>query len=141
MLASLLGPTTKIHLLRRVILTGLGGGSMVQRDTCLSSAKLQTSKEFGEGVKWLRGDVQAGIPEGEASWKIEGVINVQYALRIVVRPPGGLAHHIPSFQHEENVKITTDHWGTLERELASVGGIPMPALGLAKNLRHDMQTT
>ncbi|KAG6909834.1 hypothetical protein DXG01_015107 [Tephrocybe rancida] len=117
MLASLLGPTAQIHLSRQVTVSRNGGKANVQRDTCLSSAELRTLKEFREGVILLRGDIQAGTPGGEASWRLENVIEVQ---------------------HEEIVEITTDYWGTLERELASVGGTPMPALGLAKSLRRDI---
>ncbi|KAG6832719.1 hypothetical protein H0H92_012291 [Tricholoma furcatifolium] len=118
-LASLMVPA--IHLLRRVNLRGIGGGALVQRDTPLSSADFQTSKEFTEGVKLLRGDIRAGTAGGEASWQIEDIIQVQYVLRVVVRPPNGLRDHIPCFSHEEIVDLTTDHWGTLVREIASVG--------------------
>lgn len=36
----------------------------------------------------------------------------------------------PSFVYEHRVQLTTDIWGTAERELASLGGEPVPALGL-----------
>jgi hypothetical protein len=36
----------------------------------------------------------------------------------------------PTFIFEHPVQITTDIWGTRERELASLGGEPVPALGI-----------
>lgn len=100
----------------------------------------------------LRGVIQAGTAGGENSWEIEDVMGVQvispsvvclgsmrlqfdcaqYVLRAVLRPPGKLVDHIPTFSHEEILHITTDYWGTPDRELNSVGGTPTPALGLAK---------
>lgn len=63
-------------------------------------------------------------------------LDLQYVLRVTLRPPESLSGHIPSFQHEEILQIKTDHWGTLERELSSIG-TPTPALGLARMLRPD----
>ncbi|KAF5386881.1 hypothetical protein D9615_001685 [Tricholomella constricta] len=135
-LASLLAPTTQIHLFKRLIVRGKGGEEIV-RDTCISSAELRTSKKLTEGVRVFRGFIQAGAAGGEASWQIDNIIAVKYVLRAILRPPVGLVDYIPSFRHEEVLQIMTDYWGTLGRELISVGGLPTPALGLAKSLRRD----
>lgn len=39
--------------------------------------------------------------------------------------------HLPSWRQEMEVQLTTDLWGTLERELIATGGTPTPALALA----------
>lgn len=57
-------------------------------------------------------------------------------LRIILRPPINLIGSVPCFKHEEVVKITTDSWGILDRELSSMGGTPTPAIGLAANVRQ-----
>ncbi|KAF8078141.1 hypothetical protein FPV67DRAFT_1775426 [Lyophyllum atratum] len=136
-LASLLAPTAQIHLLKRLLVRVKGSEGLIQRDTCISTAELRTSKEFTEGVRMLRGFIQAGTGGEEASWQIEDVIEIQYVLRTILRPPDSLVDHIPSFRNEEVLQITTDYWGTLDRELSSVGGTPTPALGLARSLRRD----
>lgn len=121
-LASLLVPNTQIHLLKRLIVRAKRSQELIQRDTCISSAELCTSKEFAEGVRLLRGNIRAGTAGGEASWRVEDIIEVQYVLRAILRPPDGLIEYIPSFQHEEVLQIMTDYWGTLGRELSSLGG-------------------
>jgi hypothetical protein len=55
----------------------------------------------------------------------------QYILRTSIIPPKHLEDNCPSFEHDEMVQLTTDPWGTLERELIATGGLPMPALALA----------
>lgn len=62
------------------------------------------------------------------------MVSSQYILRVHIFPPNHVANHLPSFRHEEPLRITTDFWGTLDRELASTGGTPTPALGLASEL-------
>ncbi|RDB21347.1 hypothetical protein Hypma_011413 [Hypsizygus marmoreus] len=132
-LASLHLDNTQIHLLRRLVISRKGIDP-IYRDTCVSSAHLCTSKEYSEGTRLLRGTLQAGIAGGESSWVIDDLAGIQYVICAILRPPDNLLKHIPSFRHEEIVQITTDHWGTLDRELSSVWGTPTPALGLARSI-------
>jgi hypothetical protein len=39
--------------------------------------------------------------------------------------------NVPSWKIEMEVQLTTDLYGTFERELIATGGIPTPALALA----------
>jgi hypothetical protein len=41
-----------------------------------------------------------------------------------------MSDRVPKFLHEETIQLTTDQWGSIERELRAMGGIPTPALGL-----------
>ncbi|KAF9456137.1 hypothetical protein BDZ94DRAFT_1327182 [Collybia nuda] len=131
----LLMRNTRVQLLRRLRITKGALAETIQRDTVLSSSQVRHAKEYTEGVNILRGSIQAGSAGGESSWQIQGV-SVEYVLRATLRPPENLIGHIPSFRHEEILQIKTDHWGTLERELNSIG-TPAPALGLARRLRPD----
>lgn len=52
-------------------------------------------------------------------------------------PPAYLREQIPKFYHDEVASLTTDYWGSLERERAIMGGSLTPALGLAPELFHQ----
>ncbi|KAF8894413.1 hypothetical protein BD779DRAFT_1435077 [Infundibulicybe gibba] len=135
-LAKLLTRGTRIHLLKRVSLWRKGHTDPVHTDELISSAQLRYQKEYMEGITLLRGVIQAGTEGRENSWKIDDVAEVQYILRVNVLPSRGLLSHIPSFRHDQPLQLTTDYWGSLERELSATGGMPTPALGLTGDLRH-----
>lgn len=82
----------------------------------------------------LSGIIPAGTAGREYSWAMDGVVDVQYFVRALVCPPVIISRHVPSYFHEEKIEMTTDPWGTRERELIATGGVPAPALGLACNI-------
>ncbi|KAF9001943.1 hypothetical protein BDQ17DRAFT_1426228 [Cyathus striatus] len=135
--AHLLTHNIRIQLLRRMVVWRKGVLDGVQRDVLVSTASLRQAREYNEGITMLRGEIQAGDAGRECSWGLKDYAEVKYLLRIALRPPNPLSGHIPSFRHEEVLEITTDEWGTLERELSSTGGTPTPAVGLAINLRRS----
>ncbi|KAF4578585.1 hypothetical protein EYR36_000392 [Pleurotus pulmonarius] len=135
-LASMYSKNIRIVLLKRVQLWRKGITEPIIRDTTLASAHLRYYNEYSEGITLLRGSVRAGAEGKESSWCVKGIAETQYILRVMINPPTHLYGHLPSFKHDEKLQITTDSWGTLERELASTGGTPTPALGLASCLRN-----
>ncbi|KAJ3572804.1 hypothetical protein NP233_g2840 [Leucocoprinus birnbaumii] len=135
-LASLLTKNIRIHLLRRLNVWKKGAAEVIQRDSVLTSATLRYGREYQEGITFLRGEIRAGDQGKEVSWSLDAVAEVQYVLRVMLRPPTTLIGAIPCFKHEEVIQVTTDSWGILDRELSSMGGTPTPAIGLAANIRR-----
>jgi len=82
-----------------------------------------------EGTMYLSTELPAGHHGAECSWGILGHMVVEYVIRVIVRPPP-YANHLPTFKHDEVVQLCTDSYGTLARELLTMDGTPMPALGL-----------
>lgn len=52
----------------------------------------------------------------------------QYLIRVVVRPPSGTVDHIPSFEYEQPIEMTTDSYDSEERDILLFGSVPSPAL-------------
>ncbi|KAL0947343.1 hypothetical protein HGRIS_013461 [Hohenbuehelia grisea] len=137
-LAQLLARNIRIVLLKRTRLwrrtEKKKEADIVVRDSTIASAQMRYINEYSEGVTLLRGTIRAGAEGRESSWCVEGVAETQYILRVILHPPNHVTGHLPSFRNDEVLQITTDSWGTLERELTATGGTPTPALGLASNL-------
>lgn len=121
------------------------------REWAISNGKLRYQNEYNEGLTLLRGYIDAGEAGKESSWRLGDTAEVQvryacwrpcycpvfpsqYLLRVTVTPPKHIQGHIPDFKHEEIVDLTTDHWGALDRELNSTGGVPTPALGMVSRM-------
>ncbi|KAF5357553.1 hypothetical protein D9757_012361 [Collybiopsis confluens] len=104
----------------------------------LTTGYLETRSEYSEGVYVLRGWISAGELGRGCSWRVGQLARLQYFLRVETSPSqersggGALEKHLPSFVLEKEVEITTDCWETVDRELSSMGGLPTPALGLAR---------
>jgi hypothetical protein len=47
-----------------------------------------------------------------------------------------MSEKVPEFLHEETIQLTTDQWGSIDRELRAMGGVPTPALGLVSPAIH-----
>jgi len=45
---------------------------------------------------------------------------------------------VPSWKIEMDVQLTTDLWGSLDRELIATDGIPTPALALSGAMSRSM---
>ena len=83
-------------------------------------------------------------PDGQCSGKIKlrfrfprlsdcrlAAMIIKYMVRVTVQPPKSMICNVPSWKIEAGVQLTTDLWGTLDRDLIATGGIPTPALALA----------
>ncbi|KAF9255430.1 hypothetical protein L218DRAFT_991876 [Marasmius fiardii PR-910] len=98
----------------------------------LATSRPKLHSEYHEGVYMLRGCVGTGKAGTQCSWRLDNYAGVQYLLKLSITPPLPFVENLPSYSHEEVVELTTDHWGTLQMELTSMGGLPTPALGLSK---------
>jgi hypothetical protein len=143
-------------LLRRLNVWKKGSGEVLSYDTVLTSAKLKYAREYKEGITLLKGEIKAGDQGKEASWSLDSVAEVQvgfksrsssfasrvltivgqYIIRVMLKPPTNFIGSIPCFRLDEVLRVTTDSWGILDRELSSMGGTPTPAIGLAANIRR-----
>ncbi|KII88947.1 hypothetical protein PLICRDRAFT_53444 [Plicaturopsis crispa FD-325 SS-3] len=139
-LAKLLAPKIRVTLVKRTRVWRAGGVDILRvRNMPIASVdSWRVHESSDESVSRLQCELQAGSAGQENSWGIEGIVDTQYFIRVVLSPPCSVSGHVPSFRHEEPVKIMTDPWGHYERELLSTGGVPTPALGLAAPLR-DME--
>ena len=52
----------------------------------------------------------------------------QHYIRVLVHPPSNIADHVPRFEYEIGIELATDTWDSPEREVATIGGTPRPAL-------------
>jgi len=100
----------------------------------LTTGHLQTQSEYAEGVYLFRGWISAGELGRGCSWQVGQVARLQYFLEIEIDTPASMEEHLPTFRLEKEVEITTDCWETMNSELQSTGGVPTPALGLARCL-------
>lgn len=57
----------------------------------------------------------------------------QYLIRVSVRPPASTADHIPSFEYEQPIDLTTDAFDSPEHEMLVQGHAPVPAIGLLQH--------
>ncbi|KAK7036681.1 hypothetical protein VNI00_011346 [Paramarasmius palmivorus] len=111
----------------------------VKLENKVACGRPKYQSEYKEGVYILRGWVDAGEVGKESSWKLGGVASQQYVLRVSIHPPDHLLDNLPTFEHECAVEIMTDECDSLQRELHSMGGIPTPALGLARGLISESE--
>jgi len=120
-----------MELIKRTRLCRIGSDEVAVREISVGTADVRNIREPTDGITYLSGIIQAGKAGRESSWKVIGMADVQYIIRTVIKPPKTISCHLPSWQNEMEVKLTTDLWGTRERELIATGGTPTPALALA----------
>jgi hypothetical protein len=136
-LTGLLAPEFRLALLQRIRVSRNGEQSTL-RERKISAGEVQLVSHPAEGITVLSGIIPAGIGGQAYSWGMDGVIEIQYLVRAFVCPPSIVSGYVPSFFHEESIDISTDPWGTRERELVATGGVPAPALGLACNIEKRL---
>ncbi|KAF5373077.1 hypothetical protein D9758_001706 [Tetrapyrgos nigripes] len=107
----------------------------------ISDGHVKFKSEYSEGVCLYRGFIKTGDTGRECSWALWSAIKVQYILQVTVSAPSHLEDYLPDFELEEPIDLTTDTWETEDRELRSMGGIPVPALGLLKTFDDAMTDT
>lgn len=134
---ALLIPNVRIELIKRTRLSRLGGLEISQHaERVIGRADIENIKEvlgeaYGVTQTHLSGTIEAGHEGRESSWNVYAMVDVHYIVRIVVGPPRSMQANVASWKGEVEVRMVTDLWGTLERELIATGGTPMPALAQA----------
>jgi len=86
-------------------------------------------RDLEEGSRYLMMSLSTGQAGCESSWKVDGVVETSYLIRVIVRPPS-YAKNLPMFTVDAPVVLTTDLYGSLQHELLTMDGVPTPALGL-----------
>lgn len=129
LLSQILDENIYVTLVNKICLWSSANLNPISSERQISSGSVN-SRLDSQGKVFLRGSIQAGRAGKESSWRLEGVASMEYILRVHVTMPKHLLGKMPTFRHEAAITITTDEYGTLQRELKTMGGIPTPALGL-----------
>ena len=48
---------------------------------------------------------------------------------MAIKPPSAMEAHLPTYECEQLIEITTDAYESPEREVVELGGSPTPAIG------------
>ncbi|KAI0038644.1 hypothetical protein FA95DRAFT_1529052 [Auriscalpium vulgare] len=141
--AKLLTPSTEVRLLKRTLarVQGVSGTGVVNggRELIVATGVLIEADNSQEGVSVAYFDLQAGETGKEQSWRINGELEVAYFIRVSIRSSGGTTNYLPTFSHDELVQISTEPWGTRDREELQ-GGASAPAIGM-NNPRIELRPT
>ncbi|KIO21715.1 hypothetical protein M407DRAFT_28708 [Tulasnella calospora MUT 4182] len=82
-------------------------------------------------VRVSNGCIEGGKEQGEIAWSVDGMVEVNYALQVDIKPTLALNAAIPNFHHKEAIELTThsaedaDNWD---------GVLDGPALGIIGRL-------
>ncbi|KAK0446874.1 hypothetical protein EV421DRAFT_231379 [Armillaria borealis] len=129
LLSQVLDENIHVTLVNRASLWSSARAKPICSERQMASGSVNSRRE-SQGKVFLRGSIQAGCAGRESSWRLGGVASVEYILRVYVTVPKHLLGKMPAFRHETVITLTTDEYGTLQRELKTMGGVPTPALGL-----------
>ncbi|KAF9653179.1 hypothetical protein BDM02DRAFT_3183134 [Thelephora ganbajun] len=127
-----------IHLIRKAKIMSSSGG--ILQEIIVSKAGLRYTDNSTEGVSRSHWALQLGKTQRHVSWKVDGLAEVKYSVRVAFKPPPcSVIKQLPAFQHDEVVKLTSDPW--LDPTVAE-GSRHLPSLGLAPvGLTNDQLTT
>lgn len=105
------------------------------RYTLSTASRLDQLDDSDNSSRRLKFSVQAGVRGKECSWALEGVVSINYTIHVSSKYSMGLhfQRQLPQITYEESIQLTTDAYGVVERQLASTGGVSLPALGLLQN--------
>ncbi|KAI0781095.1 hypothetical protein BD413DRAFT_20835 [Trametes elegans] len=129
-LAKMLSYNAHLSLVKRQKAWISLGKQVSVREQQLARAEAYLADDSQEGTAYLRLELQAGEAGRECSWRVEDVVAVEHAIRLVIFPPEHVKH-LPVYRCEVPVTLTTDQYGTLQNELLALSGVPFPALGLS----------
>ncbi|KAK0463006.1 uncharacterized protein EV420DRAFT_1149552 [Desarmillaria tabescens] len=122
-----------VALVNRVSLWSSSGSSKpVSSEYQISSGSV-LRKDGSQSSLVFQGSIQAGCAGEENSWRLNGVVSVEYILRISVIAPRNLLGQLPTFHHDSVITLASDEYGTSWREMKESCGVPAPALGLWSN--------
>lgn len=133
------------------------------REALAGNGSITESKVVTDGIVHAKGVIPAGKAGCENSWAVSHVMDItvshiprseysvftaarlpqllQYYVRTIIEPPDTVSSHLPSWRNDTVVQITTAHYGTLENELISTGGVPSPAAAMAIAVRVPREYT
>ncbi|KZT26501.1 hypothetical protein NEOLEDRAFT_1240965 [Neolentinus lepideus HHB14362 ss-1] len=140
----LLVPNIHIQLIRQTEVWLKGGSNRLSglgeyaslRETSRAKASLCHLDEGEDGVSQLYYRLKAGKCGGESSWAVSKVVNSSYYIQVNIKPPEVASNYLPSYRRNIVVQLMTDHWGTQDTEMLAMDGLPVPALGLAREARE-----
>ncbi|KAG8928840.1 hypothetical protein FRC02_006415 [Tulasnella sp. 418] len=123
----LIASSAEISLYKMITLTI--NGRPVRREQLIGKGKfgkaIRQSKE--NDVVIAEGSVVGGKPYGEVTWQVDGVVSVDYAVRVEVKPSQSLEGVIPCYTRTETIALTTHSW---EEAFHRDGILEGPALGI-----------
>ncbi|PBK71566.1 hypothetical protein ARMSODRAFT_779940 [Armillaria solidipes] len=126
-----------VALVNKVSLWSSSSSSkLVSSERQIASGSVQC-KDKSQGSLLFQGSIQAGCAGKENSWCLDGVVSVEYILRLRVTAPKYLSGQFPTFRYDSVVTLTSDEWGASRREMKALCGVPAPALGLQSNSHSD----
>ncbi|KAK0478871.1 hypothetical protein IW261DRAFT_191565 [Armillaria novae-zelandiae] len=126
-----------VALVNKVSLWSSSGSSkLVSSERQIASGSARC-RDGSQGSLLFQGSIQAGCAGKENSWCLDGVVSVEYILRLRVTAPKHLSGQFPTFRHDSVVTLTSDEWGASLREMKAMYSVPVPALGLQSNSYSD----
>ncbi|CAG8695570.1 6247_t:CDS:2, partial [Acaulospora colombiana] len=96
------------HDITRIIATGANDTSQFQLGNS------SNGRRGSGGTLTISGKCLAGMEGQEMSWGVGGVASIKYALRFVISPRAdildfaGFRERLPTFEHSEEIQLTTD---------------------------------
>ncbi|KAH8117222.1 hypothetical protein DFH11DRAFT_1573802 [Phellopilus nigrolimitatus] len=127
--AKLLFSAVKIQLIKRTRTWKNKGCTDTKFETVFGVADITRTDESRMGVSVMSCELRAVRSAQQQTWTVEAVAEQEYLIRVVVHPPQSMAKHIPHFECEQHIELTTDDYDSLEHESLASGGIPSPAIG------------
>lgn len=122
-----------VALMKKISLCSSSGSSkLVSSERQIASCSVQY-RDDSQGSLLFQGSISAGCAGKESSWCLDGVVGVEYILRLRVTAPKHLSGQFPTFRHDSVVSLTSDEWGASRREMKAMCSVPVPALGLQSN--------
>lgn len=86
MVPVLLTPNIRIEVIKRVRINRVGRAEIAVREISLGTADIRGIKQEAEGITHLSGVVRAGQPGRENSWAVNGMVDVQVSLTLILYP-------------------------------------------------------
>ncbi|KAL5511747.1 hypothetical protein ACEPAH_4965 [Sanghuangporus vaninii] len=128
-IAKLLLSAAKIQLVKRSRTWLNGGRNASKHESLLAVAEVVDADEGQANANTVSYELCTARPAAQKSWAIDGVAEQQYYIHVSINPPPAMAAHMPTYECEQLVEITTDAFDTHEREIVELGGTPTPAIG------------
>jgi len=122
-----------ICLIRRSRITPTSG---VTQEAIVSKAELQYTDNSTEGVSRSHWVLQLAKSQRHISWRVDGLVEVKYFVRVAFKPPPcSVIKQLPSFQHYEVIKLTSDPWldPVMTEELRHLPSLGLAPVGLTAN--------
>ncbi|KAL5529317.1 hypothetical protein ACEPAG_5302 [Sanghuangporus baumii] len=128
-IVKLLLSAAKIQLVKRSRTWLNGGRSHSKHESLLAVAEVVGADEGQTNADIVSYELRTVRPAAQKSWAVDGVAEQQYYIRATINPPPAMEAHLPTYECEQLVEITTDAFESSEREVVELGGTPTPAIG------------